>query len=607
MATGLNKVIDHLHQTLGPPGGGPADGLLLGRFAATRDEAAFAALVRRHGPMVLCTCRRVLGHAQDAEDAFQATFLVLAQKAPSVRRDTVAGWLHGVAHRVALAARSARSRRRARESQVDELPQPEVTPTEPQDWRPLLDRELALLREDYRSAVVLCDLEGHSRKEAARQLGVPEGTLSSRLARGRALLARRLAKCGVTLSAAALAALAREAQAAAPAPLANEAVRLGLLVAAGQVASVSMPVAGLSREVLKAMFLGKLKMVAATAVVLAALGAGGIAWQAGVGRGAAQGAPAGDAPDVKAPRKAGKPAPAAPAVLRSYSVPAGRAEEIGRIMSEAYAASPVVRITTIGGSTLLVFASPEDQEEISKQLWSGPGETRKPVEEVEAALKALREARDPKSRRRAAEALERAARQLGDQPESGKPLAPAEPKKATYTFEMRDKPWAKVIEWYSEVSGLPFAGNVKPTGTFTFIPARGKRLYTLAEITDILNEALLAHAIQKYLLVRRPASFTLLPADERLDPTLLPQVPLAALEKRGRTELVRVVLPLKNVPAGDLAPEVKKLLGPFGEVVALEKINRLVLQDTAGNLRRVVQTVQEVEARDGKKRGPRQE
>ena len=181
---------------------GLSDGQLLERFVAGRDEAAFAALVRRHGPMVLGVCRRLVRHAQDAEDCFQAAFLVLAQRAGSVRRrEALAGWLHGVACRVAREAGGAAARRRSREKQVSEMPHPEVAPAQPQDWRPLLDQELSALPEKYRSAVVLCDLEGRTRREAARLLRLPEGTLSSRLARARALLGRRLGRRGAALPA----------------------------------------------------------------------------------------------------------------------------------------------------------------------------------------------------------------------------------------------------------------------------------------------------------------------------------------------------------------------------------------------------------------------
>ncbi len=206
MATaGLNKVLDHLRKALAPPDDGLTDSELLARFVAVRDEAAFAALVARHGPMVLGACRRLLHHEQDAEDAFQATFLVLARKASSQPWSHTAGpWLHQVANRVAMEARAVNARLRARERQVEEMPHPEVGPAEPQDWRALLDEELDRLPEKYRTAVVLCELEGRSRKEAAGLLGLAEGTLSWRLATARKMLARRLARLGPALSAPAL-------------------------------------------------------------------------------------------------------------------------------------------------------------------------------------------------------------------------------------------------------------------------------------------------------------------------------------------------------------------------------------------------------------------
>src|SRR5262249_53892979 len=154
-------------------------------FLAGRDEAAFAALVRRHGPMVFGVCRRVLRHHHDAEDAFQAAFLVLARKAAGVRHESLGSWLYTVAYHAALEARAVAARRRADERQVEEMPHPEVSPVEVQDWRPLLDRELHRLPQKYQAALVLCDLEGKSRKDAAGELGIPEGTLSSRLATAR--------------------------------------------------------------------------------------------------------------------------------------------------------------------------------------------------------------------------------------------------------------------------------------------------------------------------------------------------------------------------------------------------------------------------------------
>src|SRR5215831_1665194 len=146
MATRLHKVLEHLHHVLAPPGGGLTDDQLLARFVAARDEASFAALVRRHGPMVLGVCRRLLRHAQDAEDAFQAAFLVLARKAGSVlKREAVGSWLYMVAYRTAQRARARQARRRAREKPMDDMPHPQVQPAEAQDWRPLLDAELARL------------------------------------------------------------------------------------------------------------------------------------------------------------------------------------------------------------------------------------------------------------------------------------------------------------------------------------------------------------------------------------------------------------------------------------------------------------------------------
>ncbi|HET6573472.1 MAG TPA: sigma-70 family RNA polymerase sigma factor [Fimbriiglobus sp.] len=176
----------------------PPDDRLLDRYVAGRDEAAFTLLVTRHGPMVLGVCRRVLGPGPDADDAFQATFLVLVRRAAAVRhRDRLAGWLYGVAHRTALEARSLRAKHRRREVPTNPLPDVPARPTESPEFGPLVERELARLSEKYRAAVALCDVDGRPRAEAARLLGVPEGTLSSRLAAGRKILARRLARYGL--------------------------------------------------------------------------------------------------------------------------------------------------------------------------------------------------------------------------------------------------------------------------------------------------------------------------------------------------------------------------------------------------------------------------
>jgi RNA polymerase sigma factor (sigma-70 family) len=248
------------------------DAALLARFIAGRDEAAFAALVRRHGPMVLGVCRRVLRHRQDAEDAFQATFLVLARRASSVRRRGMLGsWLYGVAYRTALAARRLAAARKVREDRAGAMREAERTAPDdsPQpDLAEALDRELAALPDVYRAAVVACHLEGLSRREAAARLGWPEGTLSTRLSRARALLARRLSRFGLAVNGVGFGSLV------APEAVAVEVVettaRFGVLVAAGE-AAVAAPVAALVEGTMKAMLAAKLKGVVAAGVAGAAL------------------------------------------------------------------------------------------------------------------------------------------------------------------------------------------------------------------------------------------------------------------------------------------------------------------------------------------------
>src|SRR5262245_43794279 len=183
------------------------DAALLARFLAARDERAFAALVERHGPLVLHVCRRVLGNVHDAEDAFQATFLVLARKAETVHpREALAAWLHGVARRVALKARTARARR-ARLARPLEAPaaDPRPDPLAALSARELLlivDEELQRLPPVNRLPLILCCLEGHSLEETARQLGWTTGSVKGRLERGRQRLHERLLRRGLTLSAA---------------------------------------------------------------------------------------------------------------------------------------------------------------------------------------------------------------------------------------------------------------------------------------------------------------------------------------------------------------------------------------------------------------------
>jgi RNA polymerase sigma factor (sigma-70 family) len=256
------------------------DGQLLGCLLERRDEAAFAALVKRHGPMVWGVCRRLLGH-HDAEDAFQATFLVLVRKASSiVPREMLPNWLYGVAHNAALHARRTVARRNARERQVSEMPEPGAVREDLwQDLRFLLDQELSRLPDRYRVLIVLCDLEGKTRKEAARQMGCPEGTVAGRLARARALLAKRLARHGPLLPAGGLAALFARNVATAGAPAAVisstiQAANLLLVKKAITAAAVSAKVAAITEAVLHAMLLSKLKGISLVLLLLASVGVG---------------------------------------------------------------------------------------------------------------------------------------------------------------------------------------------------------------------------------------------------------------------------------------------------------------------------------------------
>jgi RNA polymerase sigma factor (sigma-70 family) len=254
-----------------------ADHDLLERYVTARDESAFAALVKRHGPMVLGLCWRVLRQRQDAEDAFQAAFLVLARKAGAIRkREALAGWLYSVAFRAANKLRAARARRQAREAPWRDLPQGGC-PDDPggQETQRVLEEELNRLADKYRAPLLLCCVQGRTRDEAAQQLGWGLAVLRGRLDRGRQLLRARLARRGIVLSAALLPlGVAGTAEAALPPELLAGAVRAATAAAPAAGAAVSAQAVALSQGVVHAMFLTKLKVVAVGLVTLAVLGTG---------------------------------------------------------------------------------------------------------------------------------------------------------------------------------------------------------------------------------------------------------------------------------------------------------------------------------------------
>jgi RNA polymerase sigma factor (sigma-70 family) len=265
--------------------GSLSDEELLEQFVAgdaETAEAAFTSLVHRHGSMVLGVCRRVLGNRHAAEDAFQATFLVLARKATAIaKREQLGSWLHGVARRAALDARMRATRQHAKEKRLGIMsPAESMDEIQKSELRSILDEELARLPERHRAAIVLCELEGLSRRQAAGRLGVSEGTLSSRLARAKIQLRDRLTRRGLAFSAATLTfALTEDARASAlPPSLVDSTIRVATLVGTGSslagVASTS--VITLTEGVLKAMLLSKLKLafLGLVTVALVTTGAG---------------------------------------------------------------------------------------------------------------------------------------------------------------------------------------------------------------------------------------------------------------------------------------------------------------------------------------------
>jgi RNA polymerase sigma factor (sigma-70 family) len=286
----VNSVILHLRRlALLQNAGGLPDAELLEWYVVKHDASAFEALVRRHGPMVLGVGRRILRNEADAEDVFQATFLVLVRKAALIRSPaTLNNWLYGVAHNIALKAKAMNRKRRLKEREAGQARRVEAAEDVCSALRARLDGELVTLHDRYRAAIVLCDLEGKTIKEAARQLGCPRGTVASRLARGRALLAKRLRNGGPVLSGGVLTvALSSSGRVVANVPpaLLASAMKVNSLCAAGQAVpagAVSTRVAALAEGVIQTMFLSKLKSILVVALVAlagVAIGSGFLPFQ----------------------------------------------------------------------------------------------------------------------------------------------------------------------------------------------------------------------------------------------------------------------------------------------------------------------------------------
>ena len=327
----------------------PSDASLLARYLASRDHAAFAELLRRYGPVVFGVCRRLLANRHDAEDAFQAVFLVLALKADSVRpAGFVGNWLYGVAVRTANKAKLAAARRWRREMAVA-MKKPEASePTcsaELAELRSAIDGELARLPDHLRAAVVLCDLGGKSRREAARELDCPEGTVAARLHRARKLLAERFAKRGIALSSSGLAAAITPE--VATAYVSSELARKTLAATVG-ISAASPAVQTLASGVMRTMSIGKFKVILAAVAVAGLLTGAGALWGANNGESR-----------VETREVATVTAPPEPAASTPAAVP-------GYVHSIAFSPDGKLHIVSPGASV---------RESSGKVLFNVPGET----------------------------------------------------------------------------------------------------------------------------------------------------------------------------------------------------------------------------------------
>jgi RNA polymerase sigma factor (sigma-70 family) len=328
---GLHAALGRLRRAVGPSDVRAEDVRLLARFAADRDPAAFEQLLERHGPMVRGVCRRILRHEQDAEDAFQATFLALSRSAGTLGRGSLAGWLYRAAYHAALKAKARAARRREvrapNEVAADGDPAPSAGMGE---VRAVIDAEVTRLPERLRLPVVLCYFEGRSNSEAAAELGCPRGTVDSRLNAARAKLKARLIRRGVA-PAAAMAFLERlaggeAAGAALSAATIRAAARSSLAFTSGSAGAdgvISPAAAALAHEVLHMVFINKLKWAALMVLALGLVGTGGVSTYRALADG--------DPGQAKAP-PAARPAEDKGAALVARAEPAPTARQLRQLL-----------------------------------------------------------------------------------------------------------------------------------------------------------------------------------------------------------------------------------------------------------------------------------
>jgi RNA polymerase sigma factor (sigma-70 family) len=327
---------------------GMSDAQLLARFSEARDtqgEAAFRELIQRHGPMVMGVCWHILRRPHDADDAFQATFLVLVRKARSIRvRESLGPWLHSVAYRTALRARAQASRYQ----QTDIEPRDKsVTPEDDVfrlDLRPVLHEELGRLPDKYRAPIVLCHLEGKSQEEAARLLDWPLGTVSGRLSRGRQLLKSRLERRGLAAPSLLLPAVWHELSSPVSISLIEAAAANATRFAAAQAVPASIHV--LTRGVLRTMLLHNLQIASVAALVIAAASGSAGLW-AGLPSGAGQQPRPSAQPSQTAPR-ASIPEKASDRVLEQYYRELSQAAALGKPQSFPIFGSEVLALAYRG-------------------------------------------------------------------------------------------------------------------------------------------------------------------------------------------------------------------------------------------------------------------